>query len=353
MTVRAEASTFEGADTIRVGDPFTVDIYMNHDDVDKRYGISMPFAFYSPDESISTAIHKDIGGVGPYGSALLMNGFEEGDFWSFFDSIYVWSWDGIMPDTINFTGIGYPGWPPGLGEQVYIQLAFQIDTEGTFCIDSVSIPDQVNPGMFDWLFQEPSPPFNGPYCLTIYPEYICIDSDGDSYGDPGHPENDCPDDNCPDIYNPDQTDTDSDGVGDVCDNCSEIQNPDQQNSDEDEFGDACDNCIAVANPDQEDIDSDSVGDSCDNCIYAYNPDQLDTNGNGTGDACEYVCGDADGNGAVNLLDITYLIDYLYRDGPPPEPFAAGDADGNGDVNLLDITYLIDYLYKDGPEPVCR
>jgi len=68
--------------------------------------------------------------------------------------------------------------------------------------------------------------------------------------------------------------------------------------------------------------------------------------------CDYICGDANGNKAVNILDITYLIAYLYSSGPPPIPIEAGDANGNGAVNILDITYLIAYLYSGGPEPVC-
>lgn len=67
---------------------------------------------------------------------------------------------------------------------------------------------------------------------------------------------------------------------------------------------------------------------------------------------EYICGDADGNLDINILDITYLISYLYKGGPPPEPLEAGDANGDGPVNILDITYLINYLYKGGPDPVC-
>jgi PKD repeat protein len=65
-----------------------------------------------------------------------------------------------------------------------------------------------------------------------------------------------------------------------------------------------------------------------------------------------VCGDADNNSAVNILDITYLISYLYKDGPEPESMWAADPDGNGMVNILDITYLISFLYKDGPDPLC-
>lgn len=64
-------------------------------------------------------------------------------------------------------------------------------------------------------------------------------------------------------------------------------------------------------------------------------------------------GDVNGSGAVNLLDITYLIEHLYKGGPPPIPAPpVGDVDSNTNLNLLDITYLINYLYRDGPEPMC-
>ena len=33
----------------------------------------------------------------------------------------------------------------------------------------------------------------------------CTDTDGDGYGDPGHPNSSCDEDNCPDVYNPHQT----------------------------------------------------------------------------------------------------------------------------------------------------
>ena len=66
----------------------------------------------------------------------------------------------------------------------------------------------------------------------------------------------------------------------------------------------------------------------------------------------YVCGDADGSESINLLDVTYLINYLYKDGLAPDPLEAGDADAGGTINILDVTYLINYLYKGGPEPLC-
>ena len=66
----------------------------------------------------------------------------------------------------------------------------------------------------------------------------------------------------------------------------------------------------------------------------------------------FLCGDADGSEAVNLVDVTFIINYLYKEGPAPEPFYAADANGDRGLNILDATHLINYLYKEGPEPIC-
>jgi len=69
-------------------------------------------------------------------------------------------------------------------------------------------------------------------------------------------------------------------------------------------------------------------------------------------SCCDVAGDANNDDAVNLLDITFLINYLYKAGAAPECMSEGDANADGAVNLLDITYLINYLYKAGSNPNC-
>lgn len=63
-------------------------------------------------------------------------------------------------------------------------------------------------------------------------------------------------------------------------------------------------------------------------------------------ALDYIWGDADGSASVNILDVAFLIKYLYKDGPPPEPVEAGDTDWNGAINILDVSLIINYLYKD-------
>ncbi|MEW5924400.1 MAG: S8 family serine peptidase, partial [Candidatus Zixiibacteriota bacterium] len=180
----------------------------------------------------------------------------------------------------------------------------------------------------------------------------CTDLDGDGAGNPGFPANTCVTDNCPDTANPDQADADNDGIGDICDNCPDVVNIDQDDADGDMVGDACDNCLETPNADQIDEDADGFGNICDNCPRVYNPGQEDSDGDGVGDACPFKCGDVDGSGLINLLDVTYLIKYIYKGGPLPLPPQSADADGDGSTNILDIIYLIRYLYKGGPLPVC-
>ncbi|RKX19310.1 MAG: hypothetical protein DRP51_07620, partial [Candidatus Zixiibacteriota bacterium] len=64
-------------------------------------------------------------------------------------------------------------------------------------------------------------------------------------------------------------------------------------------------------------------------------------------------GDATRDGEVNILDIVYLINCKYKQGPCPEPPIIGDVDDCRDpytINILDIVYLINFKYKNGPEP---
>ena len=99
-------------------------------------------------------------------------------------------------------------------------------------------------------------------------------------------------------------------------------------------------------PAAADADLDGVQNDSDNCPDVKNFDQADFDRDGVGDACDAYCcdvidgaGDADDNGTVNLLDITMLINFLYREGPEPDCYYQGNPDADGIINILDITIL--------------
>ena len=191
------------------------------------------------------------------------------------------------------------------------------------------LTNQGNPPMVDTLY------FHASFTVEI------DDSDEDGY--------DLCFDNCADIPNPEQTDTDTDGFGDACDNCPDDYNTEQVDTDSDGAGDLCDICPGF--DDFSDVDLDGIPDGCDNCPDKYNPDQADEDENGTGDICDYLCGDPNGDEAVNLGDASFIINYIFYDGPEPDPLCAGDCNGDETTNLADASYIINYIFYEGPLPL--
>ncbi len=64
----------------------------------------------------------------------------------------------------------------------------------------------------------------------------------------------------------------------------------------------------------------------------------------------YECGDANSDSDINIADAVYLITYIFKSGPAPEPLCAGDVDNDDEVNIADAVYLINYIFKGGPAP---
>jgi len=361
-------------------EPFTIDIYMNNNYGENIEGFSIAFEIYSSDESISEVTQIDVGGETPAGNVTLLNGFAGNEFWETMNNVSDFSWDGILPDTINYTAIGIiNGWPSGLGEQTYIQIAYQIYQEGILCIDSISHSNS----NYDWIWGEYGEVrFYGPYCWDVVtctdsdddgiydnldncishynPDQedadldgigdscdTCTDTDGDGYGNPGFSFNTCDLDNCPDVNSQDLSDSDSDGIGDICDNCPNTQNPDQYDADNDGVGNLCDICPGYNDTidtdsdgvpngcdrcegydDSIDSDSDEIPDDCDNCIFDYNPEQSDIDEDGQGDICD---NDADNDGIDDALDnCPYAYNPLQED---------SDEDTYGDVCDKDSVFV--------------
>jgi hypothetical protein len=64
----------------------------------------------------------------------------------------------------------------------------------------------------------------------------------------------------------------------------------------------------------------------------------------------FICGDCTGDGIVDVGDVVFLVNYLYKNGSAPDPAEAGDCNCDATVDLGDVVYLINYLYKQGSPP---
>lgn len=65
----------------------------------------------------------------------------------------------------------------------------------------------------------------------------------------------------------------------------------------------------------------------------------------------FVRGDADENRLVDVGDVIYLINYLYKSGLEPVPVLdAGDANDDEVVDIGDVIYIINFLFKNGLPP---
>ncbi|MCP4568294.1 MAG: hypothetical protein GY841_12015 [FCB group bacterium] len=66
---------------------------------------------------------------------------------------------------------------------------------------------------------------------------------------------------------------------------------------------------------------------------------------------EYSRGDANADDDVNVGDAVYVINFIFKGGPPPEPIEAADANCDGKVNVGDAVYLLNFIFKSGPQPM--
>lgn len=68
--------------------------------------------------------------------------------------------------------------------------------------------------------------------------------------------------------------------------------------------------------------------------------------------CQWLVGDADNSGSIDISDAVYLISFIFAGGaaPVPDPIGSGDADCSMSVDISDAVYMISYIFSGGPAP---
>ena len=58
-------------------------------------------------------------------------------------------------------------------------------------------------------------------------------------------------------------------------------------------------------------------------------------------------GDVNYDNEVNVADLVYLTDYMFRHGPPPLDLDAADVNGTCDIDITDVTYMASFMFRSG------
>lgn len=72
------------------------------------------------------------------------------------------------------------------------------------------------------------------------------------------------------------------------------------------------------------------------------------------------CGDADGNGLINITDCMLILGFVFNAAPVPPPcgvppyiYCQADFNGDGNVNVSDVVACINYVFQGAPCPHCK
>ena len=67
----------------------------------------------------------------------------------------------------------------------------------------------------------------------------------------------------------------------------------------------------------------------------------------------FLRGDCNDDGAVDLSDTAFTLNWLFTGGPAPSCLASANTNGDEAVDITDPTYLLNHLFLGGPPPVSR
>ncbi len=118
---------------------------------------------------------------------------------------------------------------------------------------------------------------------------------------------------------------------------------------------AANQTVTILECSSSDSDLDGVGDLCDNCPANANPDQADLDSNGIGDVCQCACdchGDPVCDDVINdIIDVVATIGVAFRNNPPltdPNvlcPREQTDVNCSGATDIVDVVKVVGVAFR--------
>ena len=65
---------------------------------------------------------------------------------------------------------------------------------------------------------------------------------------------------------------------------------------------------------------------------------------------QYICGDANADGMVNVSDAVSIINFVFAGGAEPQPYESGDTNCDITVNVSDAVWIINFVFTSGNSP---
>ncbi len=85
-------------------------------------------------------------------------------------------------------------------------------------------------------------------------------------------------------------------------------------------------------------------------VLASGPLNLTTASSEVGTFRTMTLGDANNSARLDISDAVFLINYVFANGPAPQPAIAGNLNCDDRINMSDIVYLVNYMFISGPKP---
>ncbi len=69
-------------------------------------------------------------------------------------------------------------------------------------------------------------------------------------------------------------------------------------------------------------------------------------------SCCILPGDVNLGGTVDIADLTYTVNFMFKGGAAPLCNDGGDINNDCEINIADLTYRVNFMFKGGAAPIC-